>query len=91
MCGSYDKMVVPEGSLIYCDPPYRGTSGYTTSKNFDYDTFYDWARQMKRDGHTVFISEYDMPGDFQCVWSKQLTNSLNNTKTYKPTERLYTL
>ncbi len=90
-CGSYDKMIVPKGSLIYCDPPYKKTSGYTTSKNFDYDAFYDWARQMKRDGHTVFVSEYDMPGDFQCVWSKQLTNSLNNTKTYKPTERLYTL
>lgn len=91
-CGSYDKMAIPEGSLIYCDPPYKGTTGYTSARNFDYDGFYDWARQKKRDGHTVFISEYDIPcGDFQCVWQKQITNSLNITKTLRPTERLYTL
>ena len=88
---SFENVTMPHGSLVYYDPPYRGTSSYATAKGFDHYRFYDWARQMKRDGHTVYISEYDMPGDFSCVWQKQITNSVNLTKTYKPTERLWTL
>jgi len=90
-CGSYECISMPKASLVYYDPPYKGTYGYSTSKNFDHDRFYDWARQMKRDGHTVYVSEYQMPGDFCCIWQKQITNSVNLTKTYKPTERLWTL
>lgn len=89
--GSYEQIVMPAASLVYYDPPYKGTSSYTTAKGFDHDHFYDWARQMKRDGHLVYISEYSMPGDFSCIWQKQITNSVNLTKTYKPTERLWTL
>ena len=88
---SFENITMPQASLVYYDPPYRGTSSYTTAKGFDHYRFYEWARQMKRDGHTVYISEYDMPGDFSCVWQKQITNSVNLTKTYKPTERLWTL
>ena len=88
---SFNNITMPQGSLVYYDPPYRGTSSYATAKGFDHYRFYDWARQMKRDGHTVYISEYDMPGDFKIVWQKQITNSVNLTKTYKPTERLWTL
>ncbi len=89
--GSYEQMVMPPSSLVYYDPPYKGTSSYATAKGFDHYRFYDWTRQMKRDGHTVYVSEYQMPGDFSCVWQKQITNSVNLTKTYKPTERLWTL
>lgn len=90
-CGSYECISMPKASLVYYDPPYKGTYGYSTSKNFDHDRFYDWARQMKRDGHIIYVSEYQMPGDFCCIWQKQITNSVNLTKTYKPTERLWTL
>ena len=91
LCGSYDSITLTNHSLLYYDPPYKGTTGYTTAKDFDHNRFYDWARQMKRDGHTVFISEYDMPGDFSCVWQKQITNSINLTKTYKAVEKLWKL
>lgn len=91
-CGSYECIIMPKTSLIYYDPPYRGTSGYSTSKGFDHERFYDWVRQMKRDGHTVYISEYDIPcGDFQCVWQKTITNSISLTKTYQATEKLWTI
>ncbi len=90
-CGSYECISMPKASLVYYDPPYRGTSSYTTAKDFDYDRFYDWVRQMKRDGHTVYISEYNMPGDFSAVWQKTITNSVNPTKTYQATERLWTI
>lgn len=55
-------------TLIYCDPPYRGTTQYCKSilGAFDYDSFLDWARiQNKKEGNTVLISEYkhNLPED----------------------------
>ena len=89
--GSYECITMPKASLVYFDPPYKGTTSYSTARNFDHERFYDWARQVKRDGHTVYISEYNMPGDFTCVWQKTITNSVNPTKTYQATERLWTI
>ena len=85
------SMFYPDNSIIYCDIPYKGTKQYATSKSFDYDSFYNWCRNMKHFGHRVFISEYDAPNDFTCVWEKEVTNSMNSTITYRPTERLYTI
>lgn len=89
--GDYFNCPFPENSLIYCDPPYKGTKQYATSKNFDYDMFYDWLRAMKEDGHTIFVSEYNMPSDFKCIWQKEVTNAMNPTITKKPVEKLFTL
>lgn len=90
-CGNYWEMDIPDNSLIYCDPPYKGTKEYVTSRNFDYEKFYDWCRMMYKKGHTVFVSEYNMPSDFYCVWSKEITNSMHQKNTYKPVEKLFIL
>ncbi len=55
----------------------------TTTEHFD------WCRNMSKKGHVVFVSEYQAPDDFKCVWQKELTNSMNQTKTYKPIEKLF--
>ena len=86
-----DLCGLPNNSIIYCDPPYKGTKQYLSSKNFNYDNFYNWCRKCKEMGHNIYISEYWMPEDFKCVWMKKVTNSLNSTKIYKPIEKLYTL
>lgn len=86
--GSYDTFPIPPDSIIYCDPPYLGTTGYS-SEPFDYPKFWQWRRDMTNRGHKVFISEYEAPSDFNCVWAKEITNSLNQSVTYKPTERLF--
>lgn len=87
----YDKIPLPEHSTIYCDIPYKDTKQYSTSKHFVYERFYDWCRIMNANGHRVFVSEYQMPDDFKCIWEKQITNAMNQKNTYKPTERLFTL
>ena len=89
VCGSYDEIKYPDNSIIYCDPPYKGTKQYSTSRNFNHSIFWQWCRDMQRRGHDVFISEYEAPDDFTCVWSKQVTNAMNINKTYKPTEKLF--
>ena len=76
--------------LIYCDPPYKNTKQYATSKNFNHKGFWQWCRDKANEGHKVFISEYHAPDDFKCIWQKELTNAMNTTKTYKPVEKLFT-
>ena len=87
--GSYDEIEYPDNSIIYCDPPYKGSKQYSTSKDFNHSKFWQWCRNMQVIGHDVFISEYEAPDDFTCVWSKQVTNTMNINKTYKPTEKLF--
>ena len=89
--GNYWEMEIPDNSLIYCDIPYKDTKQYSTSKNFDYEKFYEWCKEMKNNGHTIFVSEYNMPDDFKCIWSKQITNAMHQTNTKKPIEKLFTL
>lgn len=88
--GEYYAVVIPKGSIVYCDIPYKGTKQYETSNDFDYENFYQWCRENK-DDYEIFISEYNMPLDFKCVWQKEVTNSMNQTKTYKPIEKLFTI
>ena len=92
-CGSYEEIELPPVSktTIYCDIPYKGVKQYTTSKNFDYEMFYDWCREKYEEGYRIFVSEYQMPDDFKCVWQKQVTNAMNQTITKKPIEKLFTL
>jgi len=90
-CGRYDCFSIPSKSLIYCDPPYRGTTGYKETK-LNHNQFYDWCRFKKAQGHTIFISEYSMPKDFKEVWSKKVNMVMNQFKGTTPTvEKLFTL
>ena len=87
---SYDKLDIPENSIIYCDPPYRNTTKYKDS--IDYEQFYQWCRDKKLEGHNIFVSEYNMPDDFICVWEKELNSSLTkDTGSKKAIEKLFTL
>ena len=71
-----------------CDIPYKSTKQYETSKDFNYERFYNWCRENK-DRYKIFVSEYSMPDDFECIWKKEVTNAMNTTKTYKPIEKLF--
>ena len=77
-------------STIYCDPPYAGTTKY--KDDFDHDRFYEWCRERRNEGHNVFVSEYNMPEDFICIWSKEVNSSLTkDTGSKKGVEKLFTL
>lgn len=88
---SYDQMDIPPNSIIYCDPPYAGTTGYATGA-FNHDSFWQWCRDKVNEGHKVFVSEYTAPDDWVCVWSKEVNNTLaKDTGSKKGVERLFTL
>lgn len=78
--------------VIYCDPPYKGTLKYSTG-NFPYDDFYNWCREMS-ENNIVLISEYNMPDDFECIWSKRVKVSVDSNKKHNDdknnrTEKLF--
>ncbi|HHZ70710.1 MAG TPA: DNA adenine methylase [Methylococcaceae bacterium] len=74
ICSSYCELEIPDKSIIYCDPPYQGTTKYKDSLN--YDDFWQWCRDKVKEGHDVFISEYNAPDDFVCVWQQDLKVSI---------------
>jgi DNA adenine methylase len=91
VCSSYLELKIPPKSIIYCDPPYAGTKEYRES-DISHDVFWQWCRNKASDGHTVFVSEYNAPYDFICVWEKTVNSSLTaNTGSKKATEKLFTL
>lgn len=76
--GSYDEMVIPENSIIYCDPPYFSTKKYES--DFDNYAFWDWCRKMKDMGHEIYMSEYSAPSDFKCIWQKERKDGMSVCK-----------
>ena len=85
----YKEAIMPEKSIIYCDPPYFGTKKYIST--FDHDIFWQWCREQYNKGNKVFISEYSAPEDWKCIWEKSTNSSLTaNTGAKKSIERLFT-
>lgn len=90
ICCSYTELKIPKNSIIYCDPPYEGTTKYATSK-FDHKEFWNWCNDKYQEGHTVFVSEYNAPKDWKCVWEKKVNSSLTlDTGSKQNIERLFT-
>lgn len=88
---SYDDMPIPQRSIIYCDPPYQGATGYATGA-FDHDKFWKWCRDKVAEGHKVYVSEYNAPDDWVSVWQKTVNNTLTkDTGSKKGVERLFVM
>ena len=84
---SYCDITLPENSIIYCDPPYEGVAGY--KDKFNHIAFWQWCREKTNEGHSVFISEYNAPNDFECLWQSELKTNMNAKYETKPVEKLF--
>jgi len=86
----YCYLDIPSNSIIYCDPPYQGTQGY--GMTFDHSAFWKWCRAKTAEGHKVYISEYNAPEDFKCIFSRQMYSTLDLAiGNKKNIEKLFTL
>lgn len=89
---SYDAWSPGEGVLVYCDPPYAGTTTYGATDAFDSERFWTVAESWAEAGATVFVSEYAAPDHWTEVWSAPVQISLKVQNDIPPaTERLFTL
>lgn len=79
ICSDYKNLQIPNNSIIYCDPPYEGVRKYIGFKDFNHNEFWEWCRNKVKQGHKVFVSEYNSPKDFKCIWEKEISASANNS------------
>ena len=83
----YRDVQLPDGCVVYCDPPYAGTDGYGLHKSaFDQEAFWNWARKCER---LLFISEYSAPVDFVPIVEVSHRSRLSATTNNSVTERLF--
>lgn len=71
-----------KNTLVYCDPPYFGTTSYSGTNPFNYNNFYDWARLLSKNSY-CFISEYTMPDDFEVVLEIPTKTDMGNKEGKK--------
>ena len=81
-CLDYRDVEIPDGAIVYADPPYANTTGYTLGQ-FDTNEFWDYMRQLSKRCE-VYISEESAPDDFECIWSQELTRTLDYNKSNQP-------
>ena len=83
----YRDVQLPDGCVVYCDPPYAGTDGYGLHKSaFDQEAFWNWARKCER---LLFISEYSAPVDFVPIVELPHRSRVSATTNNSVTERLF--
>jgi DNA adenine methylase len=74
------------GALIYCDPPYAETTKY--KDDFNHEIFWKWVRDRAMN-NIVLVSEYSAPEDIECIWSKELTTTLDKNSRQHAVEKLF--
>lgn len=83
----YRDVPLPDGCVVYCDPPYAGTNRYGRDGTaFDHDAFWDWARRCEV---PLFVSEYTAPKDFVPIAEFPHRSRLSATTNNSVTERLF--
>ena len=92
--------IIPDNSVVYLDPPYKGTFDYSENNSgamkntslFNTEEFLDWAYEIGKK-HPTFISEYNIDDDrFALVdsWDKFCSAAGAGTRRHT-TEKLYTV
>ena len=76
-CKDYKELDNLSGYVIYCDSPYKNTTGYNSA--FNHVHYYKWLRKISLE-NIVLISEYGMPDDFECIWSKKVKVNIDSNK-----------
>jgi DNA adenine methylase len=88
-CLDYRNMVVPDGSVVYLDPPYRAATKYARLDDFDSDEFWSVAEKWARHS-SVFVSEYSAPDNWQSIWQSNPRVTMRvDSNSPRPTEHLW--
>jgi len=89
---SYERAFELYADVVYCDPPYAGTTPYAGMPTFDTPTFWEAVRR-KSEKSIVLVSEYNAPPDFEAVLTIPTYTSLHSDSGYseRRTEKVYRL
>ena len=78
---TYNMVLLDKNDIVYCDPPYASTKKYES--DFNNDAFWEWAREASKKVKKLYVSEYDAPSDFKCIWQMDKKDSLGTRKGKK--------
>lgn len=90
-CRLFGEYTPRPGTVVYCDPPYAGTTGYSTGE-FDYPVFYKTLAQWASNGCSVYVSEYAVPDgvDATVIWQHERQSALkSDDNSRKAVEKLF--
>ena len=81
------------GDVVYCDPPYAGTKGFSQTLPMDHSKFWTLAESWASSGVSVFVSEYEAPQGWSCIWerSKRSSVRVGSEDRHMTIERLFTI
>jgi len=83
----------PCHSLIYCDPPYCGTTMYSGTGEWDSNKFWDvmgeWSQPSRH--NTVIISEYTAPDTFESLLQIPVQTGVRTKEKEYRTEKVFRL
>lgn len=85
----YKDLEIPQGALIYCDPPYDNSA--ENYGGFNTEEFLDWCVEKSKT-NPIYISEYNISDPrFTCIAeTKRLVTASAKTSVNK-IEKLYTV
>jgi 16S rRNA G966 N2-methylase RsmD len=79
---NYADLEIDPSAVVYCDPPYKDTTGYVSGK-FEHEQFYKWFKNLP---NPAYLSSYSAP--FLSIWEKQHLSTLSTNKT-RTVEKLF--
>lgn len=77
-----------DADVIYCDPPYKGTTRVGDGAKFDHDEFWRWCREQAKSA-VVLVTEFNAPDFATELWSKPIRDGLNRKGKTPMVERLF--
>jgi DNA adenine methylase len=88
----YRRWAPGPDAVVYCDPPYAGTTGYDATDGWDAAEFWIIMEKWARGGAAVLVSEYAAPDGWRSVWDAPVLQSLKkDTNVRTAHEHLFVL
>ena len=79
LCQDYGAINPQAGDLVYCDPPYAGTTSYSGMAAFDHERFWATATEWSRHGVHVYVSEFSAPDGWAVAWQRPHMNHMRRS------------
>jgi DNA adenine methylase len=83
----YKELIIPNNSIVYCDPPYANSTKYKC--DFNHEEFWDYCNKLTKRNIKVFVSEYSAPNDWKCIWQKEVFSNIRRKNKERKFERLF--
>ena len=87
---SYSDVHIPDGAIVYCDPPYQGTTGYEYKVD-NFGEFNRWCDKLVARDCRVFVSGYwaNRRTGWDAVWKKYLKITMDRNAKDERLEVLF--